>query len=257
MSAGIDSVLQGGRRRGSRAPGGGDGGRHGRADLRGRGRPAGGGRERPGDARHACSGSLSMTKMVAPSRRCSRSSAATSTSTRRSSSTGPSSPTCRCSRASTATRRSCARRRRKATVRQLVTPHERLATGSGTPTSCAGRRSPARRTCSSGDERHLHRAARRRPRHEVRVRHQHRLARARRRGGERADARRLHRRAHPRPAGDDQHGVPDDAEQRANSVPVHLRGEDGAWEPSDVDWSPGARTGGPAATACTRRRATT
>jgi methyl acetate hydrolase len=26
-------------------------------------------------------------------------------------------------------------------------------------------------------------------------------------------------------------------EQRANSVPVHLRGEDGAWAPSDVDWS--------------------
>ena len=26
-------------------------------------------------------------------------------------------------------------------------------------------------------------------------------------------------------------------EQRANSVPVHLRGEDGAWQPSDVDWS--------------------
>ena len=25
--------------------------------------------------------------------------------------------------------------------------------------------------------------------------------------------------------------------QRANSVPVHLRGEDGAWAPSDVDWS--------------------
>jgi CubicO group peptidase (beta-lactamase class C family) len=27
------------------------------------------------------------------------------------------------------------------------------------------------------------------------------------------------------------------AEQRANSLPVHLRGEDGAWAPSDVDWS--------------------
>jgi methyl acetate hydrolase len=26
-------------------------------------------------------------------------------------------------------------------------------------------------------------------------------------------------------------------EQRANSAPVHLRGEDGAWAPSDVDWS--------------------
>ena len=26
-------------------------------------------------------------------------------------------------------------------------------------------------------------------------------------------------------------------EQRANSVPVHLRGEDGAWQPSEVDWS--------------------
>ena len=25
--------------------------------------------------------------------------------------------------------------------------------------------------------------------------------------------------------------------QRANSVPIHLRGEDGAWAPSDVDWS--------------------
>ena len=27
------------------------------------------------------------------------------------------------------------------------------------------------------------------------------------------------------------------AEQRANSVPVHLRGENGAWEATDVDWS--------------------
>ena len=27
------------------------------------------------------------------------------------------------------------------------------------------------------------------------------------------------------------------AEQRANSVPIHLRGEDGAWAPSDTDWS--------------------
>jgi len=26
-------------------------------------------------------------------------------------------------------------------------------------------------------------------------------------------------------------------EQRANSVPIHLRGEDGAWAPSDLDWS--------------------
>lgn len=26
-------------------------------------------------------------------------------------------------------------------------------------------------------------------------------------------------------------------EQRANSVPVHLRGEDGAWAPSELDWS--------------------
>ena len=26
-------------------------------------------------------------------------------------------------------------------------------------------------------------------------------------------------------------------EQRANSVPVHLRGESGEWEPSDLDWS--------------------
>jgi len=26
-------------------------------------------------------------------------------------------------------------------------------------------------------------------------------------------------------------------EQRARSVPVHLRGEDGAWEPTEVDWS--------------------
>jgi methyl acetate hydrolase len=26
-------------------------------------------------------------------------------------------------------------------------------------------------------------------------------------------------------------------EQRANSVPIHLRGEDGAWAPSELDWS--------------------
>jgi len=26
-------------------------------------------------------------------------------------------------------------------------------------------------------------------------------------------------------------------EQRANSVPIHLRGEDGAWAPSEIDWS--------------------
>ena len=46
-------------------------------------------------------------------------------------------------------------------------------------------------------------------------------------------------------------------EQRANSVPVHLRGESGAWEASRTSTGRRSRSGGPAATASTRRRATT
>ena len=93
--------------------------------------------------------------------------------------------------------------------------HRALGGGDGhAATSLAGAR---------GD---LHGAAGRRPRHEVRVRHQHGLARPGGRGGERPDAGRVLRRAHPRPA---RHGASDlPSERRAarrTSSPVHLRGE--------------------------------
>ena len=91
---------------------------------------------------------------------------------------------CRCSRASTATTPRLRAPKTKATVRQLTAHTSGLAywfwnedivrweAGDGHAQRALGRR---------GD---LHRAAGRRPGHDLRVRHQHRLARPRRRGGE-------------------------------------------------------------------------
>ena len=198
-----------------------------------------------------------MTKMVATSRRCSWSSAATSTSTRRSSSTCPEFADLQVLEGFDGDTPRLRPPASKATVRQLVTHTSGLAywfwnadivrwqAATGTPERAVGRRS------------HLHRAARRRSRHPVRVRDQHRLARARRRGRERAVARRLLRRAHPRPAGDDLHGVPDDerAARELGADPSARRGRRvGAVATSTGRRSP---TGGPAATGCTRPRATT
>ena len=73
-------------------------------------------------------------------------------------------------------------------------------------------------------------AAAGRPRHAVRVRHQHRLAGQGRRGRERQHAGCLCRRAHHRPARHDRDRLPDGRGQCANCTPVHLKGEDGAWE---------------------------
>ena len=95
----------------------------------------------------------------------------------------------------------------KATVRQLITHTSGLAywffnedivrweAATGTP------------NVLSGDDGDLQGAAGRRPRHALRVRHQHGLAGPGRRGGEWDVARRLHRRAHPRPAGHGAHDV--------------------------------------------------
>ena len=77
------------------------------------------------------------------------------------------------------------------------------------------------------------------------------------RGGERPDARRLLRRAHPRPARDERDGVPDDDEQRANSVPGPPARRGRRVGADATSTGRRSRSGGPAATGCTRRRATT
>ena len=84
------------------------------------------------------------------SRRCSRWSAASSTSTRPSPTTARGSPTCRCWTAWTARSRSCARRpARRRSSSWSPTPRG-WATGSGARTWRGGRRSPASRTSLSG-----------------------------------------------------------------------------------------------------------
>ena len=106
-------------------------------------------------------------------------------------------------------------------------------------------------------ERDLHGAAGRRPGHAVRVRHQHRLARQGDRGGEREHAGRRDRRAHHRAARDDRDGVPDVRRSSARSrfrCTSRARTASGRRARSSCARTPST---GPAATACTRRRATT
>ena len=104
----------------------------------------------------------------------------------------------------------------------------------------------------------VHRAAGRRPGHEGGVRHQHRLARPGGRGGVGPEAGRLLRRAHPRPA---RHGAdllpphrPAAREPVRGAPPRRASGQLGGHRA----WTGTPRpTGGPAATACTARRAST
>ena len=101
-----------------------------------------------------------------------------------------------------------------------------------------GGRSPARRTCSPATTDIFNAPLVADPGTTLRVRHQHRLARPRRRGGRAAS------RSTPtspstssaRWAWSTTTFLMSD-EQRANSVPIHLRGEDGAWAATDIDWS--------------------
>ena len=257
MSAGIDSVLQaavdGGVVPQVVAMAADEGG----AIYEGAAGPRAVGEDDAVDARHAVPDRLDDEDGLAPSRRCSRSSAATWTSTRRSSSTGPSSPTCRCSRASTATSRVCAAgdaRPRCASSR--ATPAA-SPTGSGARTSSATRRSPAPGTRCAGKREMFTPPLVADPGLAVRVRHQHRLARARRRGRQRPVARRLLRRAHPRPAGDDPDDVPDEP---PSSAPTRCRctcAASPARGRRPTSTGRRSRSGSPAATASTRRRATT
>ena len=103
----------------------------------------------------------------------------------------------------------------------------------------------------------LHRPAGRRPGHDLRVRDQHGLARPGRGGGERHAAGRLHRRAHPQAA---RAWSTRRSRSATSSAPTWCRSTCAARtargrRPRSTGRA--TRTGGPAATACTRPRATT
>ena len=138
-------------------------------------------------------------------------------------------------------RRSCARRRPRPPCASSPATPPGSRTGSGTRTSRAGSRRRARRTCSPATSAIFTAPLVADPGTTLRVRHQHRLARPRRRGGERHAAGRLLRRAHPRPLGMEHTAFAIGDEQRADLVPIHLRGEDGAWAATEIDWARDAR----------------
>ena len=201
----IDEVLQRRRGVGSGAERRRDGGERGRADLRGRGGPAGGRRAGPGDGGHAVPdrvddedghdhrGAAAGRAGQAGPRRAGREVPA-----------GVRGP---------AGARRLRRRRRRACAHPKTQGHRAparhatppaWATGSGTPTSCAGRRRRARQRRSPATADIFTAPLVADPGTTLRVRHQHGLARPGRRGGERPDAGRLLRRAHPRPLGMEQ-----------------------------------------------------
>jgi methyl acetate hydrolase len=72
-------------------------------------------------------------------------------------------------------------------------------------------------------------------RHQVRVRHQHRLAGQSRRGGHRRDARRRSQGGHHRPTWDGATTFLRSSDQAANTTPIHVKGPDGAWALSEVN----------------------
>ncbi len=129
----------------------------------------------------------------------------------------------------------------KATVRQLITHTSASRTGSGTQDIVRWEAVTGTPNVLSGDAVIFTAPLVADPGTTLRVRHQHGLARPGRRGGERAVARRLHRRAHPRArwAWSTRRSLMSD-EQRANSVPVHLHGEDGSWAATERRLGAGA-----------------
>ena len=171
--------------------------------------------------------------------------------------TARSSPTCRCSRASTATRRA-ARAGEPGHRAPARDPHRGLsATGSGTTTWCAGRRPPARRTCSPARQRDLHRPAGRRPGHAASSTASTPTGSAGSSRRRAAAARRLHGRDH-RAA---RHGsrpafLMSDAAARRTRCHPHAAARTARGTPARSTGRR-SRTTGPAATGCTRRRATT
>ena len=146
----------------------------------------------------------------------------------------------------------------KATVRHLVTHTSRARpTGSGTPTCCAGTRSPGRRTCCRARWTIFRAPLVADPGARLRVRHQHRLARPRRRGRRRAVAARPPRRAHPRPARDDLDDLPDGPARSARTASRSTCAARTARGRRAISTGRRSPSGGPAVTACTRRRTTT
>ena len=179
----------------------------------------------------------SMTKMVATTRRCSRSSAATSTSTRRSSSTGPSSPTCRCSSGFDGDTPRLRPPATKATVRQLASHTSGLSYWFWNADIVRWQEVTGTPNVMSGDEVIFTAPLVADPgtqfEYGINTDWLGRVVEAA--SGQMLDA--YFAEHILGPLGMSSTAFLMTPEQRANSAPIHLRGESGAWEASDVDWA--------------------